>query len=205
MAKPPSRPGGKRERTRNALIEAALAVAEEKGFLAASLDEVAARAGMSKGAIYSNFRSKTELMAAAAERRSLRLAPDYEPGAPLKAQLCAIARAVAGLLPKARGLERLNAEFQIYVLAEPELRAQVAAHTSALLDAGAEVLARQYGDRLAMLPRHLAVTIQSLSLGFIYQHQITPEEVTEDVIVAAFEALAEGAAQRADEQTARGP
>lgn len=193
MAKPSVDAGGKRARTRDALITAALAVAEEKGFLAASLDEIAARAGMSKGAIYSNFRGKTELMAAAAERRSLRLAPDYEPGAPLKVQLQAIARAVVSLLPKARGLERLNAEFQIYVLAEPELRAQVAAHTVALLDAGAESLARGYGDRLAMLPRQLAVTIQCLSLGFIYQHQVTPEEVTEPVILAAFEALAEGA------------
>ena len=95
MAKPPRNPGGKRERTRAALIDAALAVAEEKGFLAASLDEVAARAGMSKGAIYSNFRNKAELMVRAAERRSLRLVPDYMSRAPLKVQLRAIGRAVA--------------------------------------------------------------------------------------------------------------
>jgi AcrR family transcriptional regulator len=185
--------GRKRERTRNTLIEAALAVAEEKGFLAASLDEIAARAGMSKGAIYSNFQGKADLMVHAAERRSLRLAPDYEPGASLEAQLRAIARAVAALLPKARGLERLNAEFQIYVLTEPELRAHVAAHNTAMLQAGAATLAHEYGEALAMAPRDLAVAIQSLSLGFIYQHQITPDEVNEAVIVAAFEALAAGA------------
>lgn len=196
MANVPPSPGKKRERTRSALIDAALAVAEEKGFLAASLDEVAARAGMSKGAIYSNFRSKADLMAQAAERRSLRLAPDYVDGADLKTQLRAIARAVFGLLPEARGLERLNAAFQIYVLSEPALRAEVAALNVRELDAGADTLARAYGEVLAMAPRDLAVTIQSLSLGFIYQHQITPSEVTEAVITAAFEALAEGATRR---------
>jgi len=191
MAKPSPKPGTKRERTRAALIEAALAVAEEKGFLAASLDEVAARAGMSKGAIYSNFRSKAELMVRAAERRSLRLVPDYMSRAPLKVQLRAIGRAVAALLPQARGLERLNAEFQIYLLTEPELRAHVAAHNVAMLEAGAETLAQEYAGKLTLPPLHLAVTIQSLSLGFIYQHQITPDLVTEEVIVAAFEALAD--------------
>ena len=193
MAKPPRNPGGKRERTRAALIDAALAVAEEKGFLAASLDEVAARAGMSKGAIYSNFRNKAELMVRAAERRSLRLVPDYMSRAPLKVQLRAIGRAVAALLPQARGLERLNAEFQIYLLTEPELRTHVAAHNAAMLEAGAETMAQEYGGRLALPPGHLAVAIQSLSLGFIYQHQMTPDLVTEAVIVAAFEALADGA------------
>jgi AcrR family transcriptional regulator len=193
----PSPPvGAKRERTRAALIEAALAVAEEKGFLAASLDEVAARAGMSKGAIYSNFRSKAELMVRAAERRSLRLAPDYMARAPLKVQLRAIGRAVAALLPKARGLERLNAEFQIYLLTEPELRNHVAAYNTEVLAAGAATLEQEYGGKLALPPRHLAMAIQSLSLGFIYQHQMTPELVTEEAIVAAFEALADGAERR---------
>jgi len=193
----PSPPvGAKRARTRAALIEAALAVAEEKGFLAASLDEVAARAGMSKGAIYSNFRSKAELMVRAAERRSLRLAPDYMSRAPLKVQLRAIGRAVAALLPQARGLERLNAEFQIYLLTEPELRTHVAAHSATALEAGAATLEHEYGGKLTLPPQHLALAIQSLSVGFIYQHQMTPDLVTEDAIVAAFEALADGAARR---------
>lgn len=193
MDSPPLPRRTKRERTRAALIEAALAVAEEKGFLAASLDEVAARAGMSKGAIYSNFRSKAELMGRAAERRSLRLAPDYMTRAPLKVQLRAIGRAVAALLPQARGLERLNAEFQIYLLTEPVLRAHVAAQSAAALEAGADVLAREYDGKLALPPPHLALAIQCLSVGFIYQHQMTPDLVTEAAIVAAFEALADGA------------
>ena len=49
--------GGKRERTRAALVAATLAVVAERGFAGASLDEIAARAGMTKGAVYSNFGS----------------------------------------------------------------------------------------------------------------------------------------------------
>jgi hypothetical protein len=40
-----------------------------RGFEAASLDEVAAAAGYTKGAVYSNFASKTDLVIALIERR----------------------------------------------------------------------------------------------------------------------------------------
>ena len=50
LADPPS--GGKRARTRKALIEAATEVVAEKGFDRASFEEVARRAGMTRGAVY---------------------------------------------------------------------------------------------------------------------------------------------------------
>ena len=52
----------KRQRTRARLIEATLALVNARGFAAASLDDIAARAGVTKGAIYSNYRSKGELL-----------------------------------------------------------------------------------------------------------------------------------------------
>ena len=54
--------GGKRQRTRAALVEATLAIIAEQGFAAVTLDGVAARAGVTKGAIYSNYRGKGELL-----------------------------------------------------------------------------------------------------------------------------------------------
>jgi len=194
MMTTPSQPTGrKRQRTRAVLIDAALAVAEEKGFLAASLEEIAARAGMTKGAIYSNFSGKADLMGHAAERRTLRLTPEYAPGTSLMGQMRALARTVLDALPRARGLERLNAEFQVYVLSEPELRERVAARHTAAFDQLAEAVAREYGADLKMTPREFTVAAQSLAIGLIYQHQITPREVTEAVVTAAFEALAAGA------------
>src|SRR5438067_872152 len=55
MVKPLSR---KRQRTRAALVDATLALIAEHGLAGVTLDAVAARAGVTKGAIYSNYRNK---------------------------------------------------------------------------------------------------------------------------------------------------
>ncbi|MEV0620942.1 helix-turn-helix domain-containing protein [Nonomuraea sp. NPDC050404] len=51
-----------RERNRLALLEAAERVFAERGVQGASLDEVAAEAGLTKGAVYSNFDGKEDLL-----------------------------------------------------------------------------------------------------------------------------------------------
>lgn len=186
------RPGGKRERTRAALMQAAIEVAEEKGFLAASLEEIAVRAGMTKGAIYSNFGGKADLMAAALGRKTLRLEPEYVPGAPLTTQLQAAARALVALLPAAQSQQKLNAQHQIYAITDPDFAARVEAVYVAELDRVAQMVAQAYGDRLAMTPRQFAVSVQVLCIGFLHQHRITPDEITEEVVLAAFQAMAVG-------------
>lgn len=50
--------------TRAALIEAAAAEFDERGFVGASMDGVAERAGMTKGALYFHFRSKVDIAGA---------------------------------------------------------------------------------------------------------------------------------------------
>lgn len=52
------------EKTRQAVIEAALDVFSEKGYAKATFDEIAARAGFTKGAVYWYFRNKADLVAA---------------------------------------------------------------------------------------------------------------------------------------------
>jgi AcrR family transcriptional regulator len=49
------------ERTRTAILDAAAEVIEERGFAGASLSDILARAGVTKGALYFHFRSKDEL------------------------------------------------------------------------------------------------------------------------------------------------
>ena len=194
MAEDIASPGaGKRQKTRQRLIAAALEVVLEKGFVAASLDEIAARAGLTKGAIYGNFDGKADLMFAVARSQSLSIAPAYAPDATLADQLRAAADALVAVLPRAGGLERLNAEFQIYVLSDPELRARSAAVYLAGFDQLEVRTQAAYGEVLAMPARDLVMAVQALTLGFIHQHQITPEAVTDSVIRAAFEALARGA------------
>ena len=55
------------ERTRRMLLDAALEVFSEKGFVRSSLKDIAARAGLTRGAIYWHFKDKADLFEALSE------------------------------------------------------------------------------------------------------------------------------------------
>ena len=54
--------------TREQLVEAALRCFEAQGFAATTLEQIAEEAGVTKGAVYSNFANKEELFLALADR-----------------------------------------------------------------------------------------------------------------------------------------
>jgi AcrR family transcriptional regulator len=62
-------PRPRRDEVRRALLDAAAQVFARKGIDAASVDDVAAAAGFTKGAVYSNFGSKDGLVTAVADDR----------------------------------------------------------------------------------------------------------------------------------------
>lgn len=185
--------GGKRERTRAKLIDVAWDVVRERGFSGASLDAIAARAGMTKGAIYSNFDGKADLMLSTMRARSPRIAPAYTEGAPLRVHLRQFAEALAEELPGAPARAALLHEFQLYAASEPDLSARMTEiYNEALVDLGG-VLERAHGKHLSVPATSLAIACQALGLGFMQQAVLTPDLVTKQAIVAAFEALADGA------------
>ena len=188
----PSRPGGKRERTRAALVDAALAIIAERGFAAASLDEIAARAGMTKGAIYSNFSGKAELLLAAMGAKGLTLASARPPAESVAEELSAMARDLVATLGRAQGEASFLAEFQLHALSDPELRKGLAAAYAGSFTGTAVYLSRLKDRNPAMTPRQLAVALQSIALGFMIQSFITPDEVTSEVVTATLDAFAEG-------------
>src|SRR6266536_6336353 len=65
----PLTPERRRAMTRQHLLEAAAIVFARDGFQGSSLDEIAATAGFTKGAVYSNFKSKDDLFLAVLEQR----------------------------------------------------------------------------------------------------------------------------------------
>ena len=67
----------KQAQTRVRLLRSAELVFAERGFFAASLDEIAARAGFSIGAVYSNFESKGDLFLALFEEHVADQVDDY--------------------------------------------------------------------------------------------------------------------------------
>src|SRR5579864_1779086 len=60
----PLTPERRRQQTRDHLLAAAAQVFADRGFSGATLDEVAAVAGFTKGAVYSNFKNKEDLFLA---------------------------------------------------------------------------------------------------------------------------------------------
>ena len=184
----------KRQRTRAALIEATALLVAQRGLAAVSLDDIAARAGVTKGAIYSNFRSKAELLWEAVDRRRLHLDVSITPG-DLKGTARDVARALMAQFPQVESEAAFYAELQAYIRTDPAMRAQQAAQQKAQFDHLARQIEAGFGDRLAIPPRVLGLGVQALLLGFTAQWERTPDEVTQDVIATVFEALARGAAR----------
>lgn len=58
--------GGKRERTRSALLDATVSVVAEKGMEAAKISDITTAAGLANGTFYNHFNDKDEILRAAA-------------------------------------------------------------------------------------------------------------------------------------------
>jgi AcrR family transcriptional regulator len=198
MAESTERPrrGDKRERTQAALIAAAWEVIEERGFAAASLEEIARRAGMTRGAIYSNFPSRSDLLLAAVAKRGLNIDRDFSRPGTLKEQLRRFAEGLIETLPDARGTQRWHAEFMVHIAADPALRDHIAGGFAGMFDEMARQFRAQHGDRLAIDAHSLALAVQSLAMGFVYQRILSADAVPDRAVLEAFDALADGAIRK---------
>jgi AcrR family transcriptional regulator len=183
----------KRLRTQAALIDATLAIIAEEGFEALSLNSVAARAGVTKGSIYSNFRCKGELLWAASARKRIYVDPKIRRGGSTRSHAKAIARALMPLMPRAEKEAGFHRQLEIYSRSDPELRALMATEWKALFARITQRLKAEMGDKISMRSHLLSFGVQALIRGFMAQWAETPGEVTEEVVAANFEALLTGA------------
>ena len=185
----PTAPPRRRDATRARILDAAAEVIGRKGFQRATLDEIAAHAGLTKGAVYSSFGSKDELFLAVVSAKALRLAPEVRPDMTAADYFHALGEATARLLPQARAQAAFVAEFNLYALTHDEMRQRIAEAYAAQFAAFAR-LAERHPDKTGPFTAAQApVVIQALALGFIHQHFLTPDQVTPDLVIAAFEAL----------------
>ena len=191
------RRGNKRERTRRILIDAALEVISETGFAGATLDAIARRAGVTRGSIYSNFADRDALFVAAVASQGMSLDRDFSRPMPLKAQLRQFAENLFEQFPAAAGGGAPIIEYQLYAMGQPQLRAALAAGFDTMFHQIAGALASQYDADLAISSHALALAIQALTMGLVWQFMLTPGQVQREDVVAAFEALAEGATKPA--------
>lgn len=182
---------GKRDRTRETLIDAASALVGEQGFERTSLEDVARRAGMSRGAIYSNFRDRNALFLAVAERHWQPVAPPFQAGASLRTQMRILGEAVAAEAGARRARAMGALSFQLYVLTQQEMRTRLHAENERIYAWAEEHLLRVVDAAdLPMPAARFVRVLHALTEGLILTHIMTPELITREVIVSAFEALA---------------
>lgn len=121
----------RRARTRERLLDAAYEVFAETGLAAASVEQIAERAGFTRGAFYSNFDTKEELLLALMARGRERWLADLservaellpEPGARLGEDQIgdAIAQMLAGPFDH-RTWSMVQREFRMLALRDPSL------------------------------------------------------------------------------------
>ena len=188
--------GDKRARTRAALVDAARQIIRSQGYDALTLAAVAERAGMTTGAIYGNFKNRTDLLMAVAEVSGAPIIARTWPGMSFRELMRSTAEAVVEALPQRRAAMVGTLGFHIQSLTHEDLREQGIQRTREIYLGAAAAISKLIPPEKMPMPVELFIPIgHALMDGLIMHRILTPELVPDEVIYAAFEALAGAAAE----------
>ena len=185
----------KQQLTRAAIIDAAVAQFAAHGVEGTSLEAIARHAGLTQGAIYSNFASKTDLWQAIVAQfsRTLDLAELLDATQPLCDQLSALGSAVWRLLTSASRTELLlTQECDLYLMRHSRERARHGRGLRKIENELASALQRGAAERNEPLPMEaqlLARAIDVVAYGLLHRFMLDSGAVDEQLCVCAFTAL----------------
>ena len=184
------RTGGKRARTREKLLDAAAGLFLSKGILSVSLDEVAAQAGLTKGAIYGNFKDKDDLVFAVAMERLPRPRPIFADDGAVMEQLTAMVHEAFSRSPAARQQLAFLTELDLYLITHEGIAKRLMKSARERYTASGENLAKIAKDRrLPLPPLQFAIVIHALFNGVLHQRAFFPDLITEEVLMKTIKAL----------------
>lgn len=182
-------------RTRQRLLEAAAEAFAEHG-LAASVDEVAARVQLTKGAVYAHFRDKDDLFVSvlewAIDARLAGLSAALTDGGPPARQARDGAAWFARFLEEDRRWSLLFFEFWLHATRQPELRERYAAYRVRARTAVTALLDERARAAQVALPApasQLAAAVLALASGLALEGLIDPDAGTSEVLAAALTLL----------------
>ena len=178
------------------MLAAAAALFAERGVPGTSLDQIAAAAGFTKGAVYSNFASKSDLVVQLCRelvsRQVEALALEIPPDAPLPALLTALRDQLGPITPERRQMFALASELRRAGELDPEVmtafvegRAAVHAAIGGLVEA---YLARHPDLRDVLSPATLTTLAVAVTMGMAFD---APYLATSGGPASAGEVLAE--------------
>jgi AcrR family transcriptional regulator len=178
----------KKARTRRQLLDAAGRVFLHRGFFAASIDEVAEEAGFSKGAVYSNFADKEDLLLALVEERTelrrRRITELVDPDAPMETQAREGGEEFNLILQEERAWEPLFLEFWVCMARNPELQRRFATRYRAMKTAVAALIEHRTaraGNELPLPAEDLATALFAMGNGFSLERLADPDGVPENL------------------------
>jgi AcrR family transcriptional regulator len=177
--------------TRGRLIDAAARVFAQRGYQAASVEEIAEEAGYSHGAVYSNFEGKADLFLAVFEEymaERVRELAETQAALPEDAPLEARARALADQWMDRLACDResmtLHMEFIAHADRDPELARRFGTRSMAMREAIARYIAyyqQEAGLELAMGVDDLALVLRALGIGLAIESLVSPDTVRHDL------------------------
>jgi AcrR family transcriptional regulator len=192
-----------RDDTRDKLFEAAARVFEEQGINAASIEAIAAAAGFTRGAFYSNFASKDELIVAMLEdhveqivRRNLDLLTRYQD---LQTYISDYKSRDHSQDPLGRS-PLLHMEMILFVARAEKRRPELAKRLRARRQVLTEIIATtsKHGGKNLENPAWVAAIFLALEDGFRLHRLIDPETTPADSFFRAVADLHDAVAEKFD-------
>ncbi|WP_433475611.1 TetR/AcrR family transcriptional regulator [Spirillospora sp. CA-142024] len=192
MSTPASPPGRVRRRPRAeiraAVMDAAITLFAQHGYGGTSLEQVAAAAGLTRGAVYSNFTGKEELLLAllgeTVAQRIERIARAVAPTQTLREQTRQIGEVMIGELRDGPERHLLFVQFWLKAVHDPDARAFLNAHREeccVVVATALEEHAARWGFELSLPAADLALGLVSLFNGFGLEHLVDPETATPEL------------------------
>jgi AcrR family transcriptional regulator len=179
----------RQEHTRSRLLESAGRVFARRGLAQASVDEVAADAGFTKGAVYANFGSKDELFlemldakfAQRLEEMDRALSTDEPP----EAQARVAGRDFVDSLNLDPEWARLFIEAGLHASRDEGFRRKLTEHYAAMRERMAEVLrvrAQAGGFDPGVPFEQLATMVFAMANGVAFERLVEPDDVPDDLL-----------------------
>jgi AcrR family transcriptional regulator len=193
--------------SREQLLEAAAQVFARRGYRDASMNEIAAEAGFSKGALYWNFESKEELFFTLLDdvddrlRAFMALAASAPTDRDVTAEL---SRGLSAVLEQHRNMVLLFHEYSAMAVRNADLAVRYAKRNALLRrDIGRAIQARfeAIDVPLSMPAEQLATVVIALVDGLSTERLTEPDAVPEDLFGQVLSLIEAGMAARSQERT----
>jgi AcrR family transcriptional regulator len=186
------------------VLEAAAEVFAQRGYDATTLEDVAAAAGFSKGAVYSNFANKQDLFLALMRghitERMAAVRSATERTGTFAEQTVRAGEELARLLTREPDWQILFVEFWTRAVRDDQLRQELVEQRRPMRKLIAEYIddeAARTGVRLDIPSDALAVIVLALSNGFAIEYLADPDAIEPSLYAGAVTLLLRGAARGA--------